>query len=92
MGKRHARPKPDHLAGKLRQIRERMGLNFEQMAQALKGVKKSPPTKTSIYRFERGEREPSLLVLLEYSRIARVSLEALIDDHINLPKRPRAKR
>lgn len=92
MGNRHARPKPDHLAPKLRQIREFLGLNLDQMADALKRVKKSPPTKASIYRFERGEREPSLLVLLEYCRTAGISVEVLIDDDLDLPKTFRLKR
>lgn len=92
MGNRHARPKPDHLAAKLREIRESRELNFEQMANALKHVKKSPPTKSSIYRFERGEREPSLLVILEYCRIAGIAVEFLIDDELELPKRLRSKR
>jgi transcriptional regulator with XRE-family HTH domain len=92
MGNRHARPKPDHLAPKLRQVREFLGLNLEEMAEALKRAKKSPPSKASIYRFERGEREPSLLVLLEYSRIAGTSVEILIDDNLDLPKRIRTKR
>ena len=43
--------------------------------------------KASIYRFERGDREPSLLLLLEYSKIAAVSLEKLVDDDLELPKR-----
>jgi transcriptional regulator with XRE-family HTH domain len=92
MGNRHSRPRPDRLAEKLSQIRETPGLTLEQMARALRGAKKSPPTKDSVYRFERGEREPSLLVLLEYSRFAEVSLEVLVDDDLDLPKRFRTKR
>lgn len=37
-----------------------------------------------ISRFERGLAEPSLLVLLEYSRLVRVPLEALVDDKLEL--------
>ncbi|MDX6576636.1 MAG: hypothetical protein QOE96_2589 [Blastocatellia bacterium] len=92
MGNRHSRPKPDHLAPKLRQVREFLGLNLEGMAHALKRAKKSPPTKASIYRFERGEREPSLLVLLEYARIAAISVEVLIDDDLELPRRFQSAR
>lgn len=86
MGTRHSRPRPKHLATKLRQIRRSLGYTLEEMAESLKGVKKSPPTKSVIYRFETGHREPSLLILLEYSRVAGVSLETLVDDNLKLPK------
>lgn len=85
MGTRHPRPQPDRLAEKLRRLRIRFGYTLEEMAQALSRVKKSPPNKSHIHRFEAGIREPSLLVLLEYSRIAGVSLETLVDDELELP-------
>lgn len=86
MGTRHPRPQPERMADKLRQIRTRLGYTLEEMAQALAQVKKSPPDKSYIHRFEAGAREPSLLVLLEYSRIAGVPLETLVDDEIDLPE------
>lgn len=92
MGTRHPRPQPDRLAEKLRQIRTRLGYTLEEMAQALARVKKSPPTKSYIHRFEAGTREPSLLILLEYSRVARVTLESLVDDSLDLPERLPARR
>jgi transcriptional regulator with XRE-family HTH domain len=91
MGTRHPRPQPDRLAEKLRQLRTQFGYTLEEMAQALAHVKKSPPTKSHIYRFEAGIREPSLLVLLEYSRIAKVPLENFVDDNLDLPKHLPAK-
>jgi hypothetical protein len=30
-------------------------------------------------------REPSLLILLEYARIAEVAMDALVDDEVDLP-------
>ncbi len=91
MGTRHPRPQPDRLAEKLRQIRAQLGYTLEEMAQALARVKKSPPNKSYIYRFEAGTREPSLLVLLEYSRVAGVTLESLVDDDLDLPEKLPAK-
>jgi transcriptional regulator with XRE-family HTH domain len=85
MGTRHPRPQPDRLAEKLRQIRILLGYTLEEMAQALAQVKKSPPDKSYIHRFEAGMREPSLLVLLGYSRVAGVALEVLVDDELDLP-------
>lgn len=84
MGIRSARPKPDRLAEKLKQIRQSFGYTLEEMADVLKGVKKSPPSKSHVLRFETGEREPSLLVLLEYSRVSRCSLETIVDDSLDL--------
>jgi transcriptional regulator with XRE-family HTH domain len=40
----------------------------------------------SISEYERGKREPPLLVLLRYARIAGVSTDVLIDDKLNLSK------
>ena len=87
MGTRHPRPQPDQLAAKLHQIRIMLGYTLEEMARALKNVRKSPPAKSHISRFEAGTREPSLLVLLEYSRVAGTPLEILVDDDLELPNK-----
>ena len=87
MGTRHARPQPKRLAEKLRTIRIALGYSLEEMAGALKGVKESPPAKSHISRFESGTREPNLLLLLEMSRVFGVSVESLIDDTLELPKK-----
>jgi transcriptional regulator with XRE-family HTH domain len=92
MGIRSARPKPDRLAEKLRQIRQSLGYTLEEMANALRGVKKSPPSKSHVLRFETGEREPSLLVLLEYSRVVRCPLELIVDDDLDLKLQGKPKK
>ena len=38
-----------------------------------------------ISEYETGVREPSLWMLLNYGRVARVHLESLIDDNATLP-------
>jgi transcriptional regulator with XRE-family HTH domain len=78
------RPQPKYLARKLRTIRESLGLSQEQMAERLKRVK-SPPQPGTISRYETGQREPSLLILLEYARLAGSSTDVLIDDKLDLP-------
>ena len=40
---------------------------------------------TSISAYERGLREPPLVILLRYARIANIAVEALIDDDLDLP-------
>jgi transcriptional regulator with XRE-family HTH domain len=38
-----------------------------------------------ISEYESGLREPSLMTVLEYARVAGVHMEALVDDNLNLP-------
>ena len=78
------RPQPAHLGRKLLQIRRSLDLSQEQMAERL-DTKESPVYPTHISEFERGKREPSLLVLLRYARLAGVSSDVLIDDDLDLP-------
>lgn len=37
--------------------------------------------------YERGEREPSLIILLQYARVAGVCVDLFIDDDLDLPAR-----
>jgi transcriptional regulator with XRE-family HTH domain len=80
------RPQPRRLAAKLLEIRQVLGLTQDQMANRL-DTERSPVYPTHISEFERGLREPSLLVLLSYARIAEVSVETLIDDDLQLPNK-----
>jgi transcriptional regulator with XRE-family HTH domain len=78
------RPQPKYLPAKLLKIRLLLGLTQEQMAARLQHLK-SPPQPGQISRFEQGKREPSLLVLLEYARMAGISIDVLADDESELP-------
>lgn len=40
---------------------------------------------TSISAYERGIREPPLLILPRYARIAGICVDALLDDKVRLP-------
>jgi transcriptional regulator with XRE-family HTH domain len=77
---------PKRLPEKLLRLRTLLGLTQEQMAEHLSSVK-APPKAGQISRFEQGKREPSLLVLLAYSRLAGVSIDVLVDDALDLPER-----
>ena len=81
MGQRR-RAQPKYLAAKLRAIRQRMGASQTQMIAILD----MDMTAARISEYEQGKREPSLLVLLRYARIAGVHVDDLIDDRIVLPK------
>jgi transcriptional regulator with XRE-family HTH domain len=43
---------------------------------------------TVVSGYELGTREPSLVVLLRYARLARVPVDYLLDDELDLPKMP----
>jgi transcriptional regulator with XRE-family HTH domain len=77
------RPVPKKLAKKLAQIRADLGLSQTQMVKAL-NYKASPLRPAQISQFETGRREPPLMLLLAYARLAKVSTDILIDDKQNL--------
>jgi transcriptional regulator with XRE-family HTH domain len=79
----YSRPKPERLAGKLRQIRESLGLSQSQMLRRLGFENVHAYTRISSY--ELGRNEPPAMVLLEYARLANVYVEVLIDDRLDLP-------
>jgi transcriptional regulator with XRE-family HTH domain len=47
---------------------------------------------TQISAYETGRREPPLIILLEYARVAGVSTDVLIDDELDLPEKLPARR
>jgi transcriptional regulator with XRE-family HTH domain len=49
------------------------------------------PAPTHVSEFERGLREPSLLALLQYARLAGVSTDVLIDDELDLPAKLKSR-
>lgn len=81
---RTARERPRRLASKLLEVRRRLGLTQAQMLIALKLDKRVLASAVSGY--ELGTREPSLLILLRYARLAGVSTDVLIDDSLELPE------
>ncbi|HLL15022.1 MAG TPA: helix-turn-helix transcriptional regulator [Pyrinomonadaceae bacterium] len=79
-----ARERPARLAEKLLQIRLALGLSQDEMLRRLGQDENS--YRFYISNYETGKREPSLLVLLEYARVANVLLEVLADDELDLPE------
>jgi transcriptional regulator with XRE-family HTH domain len=80
-----SRQKPTKLAGKLARIRNELGLSQNGMIRKLGLTDELGQSHISMY--EHGEREPTLIVLLRYARVAGVSTDILIDDDLDLPKR-----
>ncbi len=87
---RKPRVKPERLAEKLRTIRDTFGLSQGDLVKRLE-VGNLIDAK-HISKFELGEREPSLLVLLRYARLAGISIDVLADDELDLPAKLPAKR
>ena len=81
---RSYRSRPKKLGAKLKLIRLRLGLTQPEMITEL-SVKDEPLYPSGISEYERGKREPPLLVLLKYARLAGVSTDVLIDDKLKLP-------
>jgi transcriptional regulator with XRE-family HTH domain len=77
------RPKPELLAEKLLQIRNALGLSQTEMLSRL-GVEHLIEYH-SISKYELGKREPPLMILLQYARVAGVCADVLIDDEQSLP-------
>ena len=78
-----ARRRPERLAEKLLQIRSALGLSQSELLRRLELEDAIPYNKISDY--ERGQREPSLIVLLRYARVAGLCVDLLIDDRLDLP-------
>jgi transcriptional regulator with XRE-family HTH domain len=84
MGKR-PRLRPERLAEKLRTIREGLGLSQTQVIKSLDV--ENIIVASQISEFESGKYAPSLIVLLQYARLAGVHVENLIDDEEDLPEK-----
>jgi transcriptional regulator with XRE-family HTH domain len=82
---RVSRRKPKRLAEKLLHIRTTLG--FSQNGMIRKLGFEGELFQDSISAFERGVREPSLPVLLQYARVANVWMDILVDDELDLPEK-----
>ena len=84
-----ARQRPERLAEKLLRIRTALGLSQSGLVKRL-GLEDAISYK-KISDYERGSREPSLLIILRYARAANISTDVLIDDELDLPAKLPAK-
>jgi transcriptional regulator with XRE-family HTH domain len=81
---RASRKKPERLPEKLLYIRSALGLSQNGLIRHLNY--EDELTQEYISGYERGLREPPLLILLAYARAANVLVEVLIDDELDLPE------
>jgi transcriptional regulator with XRE-family HTH domain len=80
---RKPRLKPERLAAKLYAIREGLGLSQGGLVKQLDA--EDLIDAKHISKFELGEREPNLVILLCYARLAGISIDVLADDELDLP-------
>ena len=71
------------MAEKLLQIRTALGLSQSEMLRRLGADDAHAYQRLS--EWETGEREPSVLLLLQYARVAGVHMEDIVDDELDLP-------
>jgi transcriptional regulator with XRE-family HTH domain len=74
--------KPKHLAAKLRALRDHLGVSQTGMQRLLK----HKGFYTRISEYERGKRAPSVMTLLAYSLLAKITINDLVDDEIDLDR------
>ncbi len=72
--------RPKRIAPKLKAIRQHLGVSQTGMKHLLKF--NSPYGRISEY--ERGKRIPTILTLLAYARVAKIPLEQIVDDELEL--------
>ena len=74
------REKPMRLAPKLKAIRERLGVSQTGMKRRLN----YPGPYTRVSEWELGKRQPPMTIVLAYARAARVQMEQIVDDELEL--------
>ena len=73
------RIRPAKLGEKLKTIRENLGLTTEELIIKL-DCPAVPLYRASITQYEKNRREPPLILLLKYARLAKITVDILIDD------------
>jgi transcriptional regulator with XRE-family HTH domain len=78
------KPIPARLGEKLKAIREHLGLTQEELITQL-NYPSIPLYTGTITNYEKGHREPSTIILLQYARLVKVHIDDLVDDKLDLP-------
>jgi transcriptional regulator with XRE-family HTH domain len=76
------RNKPLRLSSKLLAIRKRLQMSQTEMARALE----LKVHYSAVSNFELGTREPDLLIVLRYARLAGITMEMIVDDQLEIPE------
>ncbi len=72
--------RPQCLGAKLRAVRHHLGVSQTGMMRLLK----IDCCYGRISEFERGKRQPNILTILRYARLAGLPMDDLVDDEVEL--------
>lgn len=84
------RPRPKLLHEKLLAIREFLNIKQGHMANRIRAEilahsgKQHQIQRGQIWHFEKGNREPSLFILIAYIHLGQVHMESLVDDDVTI--------
>jgi transcriptional regulator with XRE-family HTH domain len=82
------RTQPKRLKYKFKAIRTHLDLTQEEMVLRLKKFAPREFIDSGyVSRLETGKREPTLPILLAYSKLTGLSINHFVDDDLDLPKR-----
>ncbi|HKS26348.1 MAG TPA: helix-turn-helix transcriptional regulator [Pyrinomonadaceae bacterium] len=85
----YSRRRPKRLAEKLLQIRLSLELSQTELYRRLDVEDEIPYTRIS--DFELDKAEPTLMILLQYARVAGICIDVLANDELDLPAKLPAK-
>ena len=77
------RAMPKKLGKKMKQIREGLGMSQREIVKAL-NYRDTPLRASQISQYETGQREPTMMLVLAYARLAEIPMECLVDDKMKL--------
>ena len=70
---------------KLYKIRNYLGLRLGEILVKINPDETNGDNRSRISEYESGEREPSLVEILNYASLVGISIETLFDTHLKLP-------
>ena len=77
---------PLRLAEKLRQVRTSLGLSQKEISIRLEYKDtRIRVARSTVSNYELGKREPPLIILYAYAKLANIFMDVLIDDTLDLP-------
>ena len=76
-----AKRTPKKLPTKLKQIRQHLDYNLDEMAQAL--GHETISRRSRVHEWENGQKVPDLFSLLAYARLVGLTTDVLIDDGLD---------
>lgn len=62
---------------------QELGMSQRQIVEAL-NYTATPLRASQISQYENGQREPTMMLVLAYARLAKVPMECLVDDKMKL--------